>query len=146
MNQFNVVYDDVTLSNLYGELTVRPTDAWKVYLKGNYYSYVTQVNEDRPWNKPKFDISLQARYNLGDKILAEAGVFVIGSRYYENFDLTSEEKLPLTFDLNLGLEYRYSTLLSFWARFNNLAAQTYYLYPNYPSFKFRVMLGFTYAL
>ena len=146
MNQFSVVYDDVTLTNLYGELTVRPSNAWKFYLKGNYYSYVTQVNEDRPWNKPKFDISLQARYNLGDKILAEAGVFAIGSRYYENFDPVSEDKLPLTIDLNLGLEYRYSTLLSFWAKFNNIAAQTYYLYPQYPSFRFRLMLGFTYAL
>lgn len=145
-NQFTVVYDDVTLSNLYGELTYRPADAWKVYLKGNYYSYVTQVDLDRPWNKPKFDLSLQARYNLGDKILAEGGIFAIGSRYYENFDPTSEDKLPLTIDLNLGLEYRYSTLLSFWARFNNMAAQTYYLYPNYPSFRFRLMLGFTYAL
>ncbi len=146
MNQFTVVYDDVTLTNLYGELTVRPSEAWKVYLKGNYYSYVTQVNQDRPWNKPKFDLSLQARYNMGNKILAEAGVFAIGSRYYENFDPTSEEKLPLTIDLNLGLEYRYSTLLSFWARFNNIAAQKYFLYHNYPSFRFRLMLGLTYAL
>ena len=52
----------------------------------------------------------------------------------------------MTIDANLGLEYRYSKLLSFWARFNNLAAQKYYLYNNYPSYRFRVMLGFTYAL
>lgn len=146
LNQFTVVYDDVTLTNLYGELTLRPSDAWKVYLKGNYYKYVTMVNEDRPWNKPRFDVSLQARYNLGDKILAEAGIFAIGSRYYENYDLTSEETLPMVLDLNLGLEYRYSTLLSFWARFNNIAAQKYFLYHNYPSFRFRLMLGFNYAL
>ena len=58
----------------------------------------------------------------------------------------TEDTLPLTFDANLGLEYRYSKLLSFWARFNNLAAQRYYLYNNYPSYRFRVMLGLTYAL
>ena len=45
-----------------------------------------------------------------------------------------EETLPLTIDANLGIEYRYSKLLSFWARFNNLAAQNYYLYHNYPSY------------
>jgi len=146
MNQFNVVYDDVTLGTLHGELTLQPGDSWKVFLKGNYYSYITMVNEDHPWNKAKFDISLQARYNMGDKIILNAGIYTIGSRYYENYNLSLDETLPLTFDLNLGMEYRYSKLLSLWVRFNNMAAQTYYLYNQYPSFKFRVMLGFSYAL
>jgi len=146
MNQFRVVYDDVTLGTLHGELTVEPNDSWKVFLQGNYYSYITMVNEEHPWNKPEFDISLQARYNMGDKIILNAGIYTIGSRYYENYNLALEETLPLTFDLNLGMEYRYSKLLSFWVRFNNMAAQTYYLYNQYPSYKFRVMLGFSYAL
>jgi len=146
MNQFNVVYDDVTLGTLHGELTLQPGDSWKVFLKGNYYSYITMVNEDHPWNKAKFDISLQARYNMGDKIILNAGIYTIGSRYYENYNLALEETLPLTFDLNLGMEYRYSKLLSLWVRFNNMAAQSYYLYNQYPSFKFRAMLGFSYAL
>ena len=146
MNQFTVVYDDVTLGTLHGELTLQPGDSWKVFLKGNYYSYITMVNEDHPWNKAKFDISLQARYNMGDKIILNAGIYTIGSRYYENYNLALEETLPLTFDLNLGMEYRYSKLLSFWVRFNNMAAQSYYLYHQYPSFKFRAMLGFSYAL
>jgi hypothetical protein len=104
------------------------------------------VNEDHPWNKPKFDLSLQARYNMGDKILVNAGVYAIGARYFENYIPTTEETLPLAIDVNLGLEYRYSTLLSFWARINNLAAQKYFLYHNYPAYKFRMMLGFSYAL
>lgn len=146
MNQFTVVYDDITLAKLHGELTVRPSDPWKVYLKGTYYSYVTMVSEDQPWNKPEFDISLQTRYNMGDKILVDAGIYAIGARYYENFNPVMEETLPLAIDANLGIEYRYSTLLSFWARINNLAAQKYYLYNNYPSYKLRMMLGLTYAL
>ena len=104
------------------------------------------VSLDQPWNKPKFDISLQARYNMADKIILNVGFYTIGARYYENFDPSLEETLPLTFDANLGLEYRYSKLLSFWARFNNLAAQKYYLYNQYPAYRFRVMLGFKYAL
>jgi hypothetical protein len=146
MNQFRVVYDDVTLGTLHGELTVEPNDSWKVFLQGNYYSYITMVNEEHPWNKPEFDISLQARYNMGDKIILNAGIYTIGSRYYENYNFSLDATLPLTFDLNLGMEYRYSKLLSFWVRFNNMAAQTYYLYNQYPSYKFRAMLGFSYAL
>jgi hypothetical protein len=146
MNQFTVVYDDITLGTLHGELAIRPGDSWKVFLKGNYYSYITMVKEDRPWNKPEFDISLQLRYNMGDKIILDAGFYTIGSRYFENHNPAEEETLPLTFDLNLGAEYRYSKLLSFWVKFNNMAAQSYYLYNQYPSYKFRAMLGFSYAL
>ncbi len=146
MNQFRVVYDDITLAQLHGELTIRPDEDWKFFLQGNYYNYLSLVSLERPWNKPGFDIRFQARYNMGDKILIDAGVYAIGSRYYENYDPGTEATLPLTIDANLGLEYRYSKLLSFWLRLNNLAAQKYYLYPQYPSYRFRVMLGFTYAL
>ena len=144
-NQFTVVYDDITLLRLHGEFTIRPADSWKIFLKGNYYNY-TLVREDHPWNKPSFDLSLQARYNMSDKILINMGLYTIGARYYENFSDLSDETLPLTVDANLGIEYRYSKLLSFWIRFNNLAAQRYFLYAHYPSYRFRVMLGFTYAL
>jgi hypothetical protein len=146
MNQFTVVYDDITLGRLHGELAIRPNDSWKVFLKGNYYSYITLVKEDHPWNKPEFDVSFQARYNMGDKIILDAGIYTIGSRYFENYNAAEEETLPLTFDLNLGMEYRYSKLLSFWVKFNNMTGQSYYLYHQYPSYKFRVMGGFSYAL
>lgn len=83
---------------------------------------------------------------MGEKIIVNMGVYTIGKRFYEDFDSRVEEALPLTFDANLGTEYRYSKLLSFWMRINNIAAQRYYLYNQYPSYRFRVMLGFTYAL
>ena len=146
LNQFVVVYDDVTLGTLHGELTVRPSDSWKFFLKGNYHNYLTMVREDHPWNKPLFDLSLQARYSMRDKIILTAGIYTIGERYFENYDPVLEETLPLAVDVNLGLEYRYSKLLSFWVRFNNLAAQPYYLYHQYPAYRFRAMVGFSYAL
>lgn len=157
-NQFSVVYSDITLLRLHGELTVRPSEDWKIFLKANYYKYTLSTmtladgsvrnlrNDDHPWNKPSFDVSLQARYNMGEKIIVNMGVYTIGKRFYEDFDSRVEEALPLTFDANLGTEYRYSKLLSFWMRINNIAAQRYYLYNQYPSYRFRVMLGFTYAL
>jgi len=146
MNQFNVIYDDLTMINVHGEFTIRPADSWKIFLKGNYYSYLL-VREEHPWNQPEFNISLQLRYNMGDKILFNSGIYAIGPRYYKVFEPGADPgKLALTVDANLGVEYRYSKLLSFWARINNLAAQRYYLYNHYPSYGFRVMLGLTYAL
>ena len=150
-NQFSVIYDDLTLLNLKGEFTVRPSDSWKIFLKGNYYSY-SMVREDYAWHKPDFDANLQVRYNMSEKFIIDGGIFFIGPRYFKNIDIggaipvITSDKLPATFDLNLGVEYRYSTLLSFWVKLNNAAAQKYYHYSQYPSFRFRFMAGFSYAL
>jgi len=146
MNQFGVVYDDLTMIKVHGEFTIRPSDPWKIFLKGNYYNYL-MVREEHPWHHPDFDISLQLRYNMSDKILFNSGIFAIGPRYFKVFQPGADPgRLPLTIDANLGVEYRYSKLLSFWATINNLAAQKYYIYNQYPSYRFRVMLGLTYAL
>ncbi len=145
-NQFTVRYDDMSVINVYGELNIAPLESVKVFLKGNYYNY-QMSREIHAWYMPSFDAGLQARYNLGDKIEADAGIFVIGPRYYPAIGLlTGPGKLNTTIDLNLGAEYRYTKLLSFWVKFNNMTAQPYYLYYNYPSYRFRVMLGFTYGL
>jgi hypothetical protein len=145
-NQFVVRYDDMTVMNVYGELNIAPTESLRVFLKGNFYDY-QMTREREAWYKPGFDASLQARYNIGDKILADAGLFVIGPRYYPSLvEGGDPEKLNTTVDLNLGAEYRYTKMLSFWAKFNNITAQPYYLWNNYPSYRFRLMLGFTYAM
>jgi len=146
-NQFTVIYDDYTALNLHAELNIAPTASLRVFLKGNYFNY-QMSRVEYPWYKSDFDVSLQARYNLGDKILADAGLFMVGPRYYPGKDPaeTSPGKINTTIDLNLGLEYRYTRLISFWAKFNNMTAQPYYMWDNYPSYRFRVMLGFTYGL
>ncbi|MCA1747461.1 MAG: hypothetical protein LC655_07165, partial [Bacteroidales bacterium] len=145
-NQFTVRYDDMTVLNVYGELNIAPTESLRVFLKGNYYDYQT-AREDYAWYKPAFDASIQTRYNIGDKILIDAGLFVIGPRYYPSVvEGGDPEKLNTTIDLNLGIEYRYTKLLSFWTRFNNISAQPYYMWNNYPSYRFRLMAGFTYGM
>lgn len=145
-NQFTVLYDDMTVLKMNGELNIAPTASLKVLLNGNYYNY-QMVREDHAWYQPAFDVSIQARYNIGDKILADAGAFVVGPRYYPSLTEGGDPgRLNTTVDINLGLEYRYTKLLSFWAKFNNMTAQPYYIWKNYPSYRFRFMLGFTYAL
>jgi hypothetical protein len=145
-NQFDVVYDDMSVLNVYGELNIAPTASLRVFVKGNYYNYQLS-REEYPWYKPNFDATVQARYNLGDKIMADAGLIILGPRYYPAIGSMSEPgKLASTVDLNLGVEYRYTKLLSFWAKFDNVTAQSYYMWYNYPSFRFRLMLGFTYGL
>ena len=60
---------------------------------------------------------------------------------------TSETiEMPVHFNLNLNAEYRYSKILSFWTRINNIAIKEYYEWAYYPTHGFLFMLGFTYSL
>ncbi|MFC2089428.1 hypothetical protein ACFLT1_01530 [Bacteroidota bacterium] len=145
-NQFEVLYDDYTVINLHGEFNILPISSLQILLKGNYF-YYQMTREQYPWYQPAFDVNLRAMYNLGDKILADAALFVIGPRYYPSLVSGGVPgELGTTVDLNLGVEYRYTKLLSFWARLDNIIAQPYYMWYNYPSYRFRFMLGFTYGL
>jgi outer membrane receptor protein involved in Fe transport len=47
-------------------------------------------------------------------------------------------------DMNLEAEYRYSKMLSFFARFNNIANQRYYRWERYPTQKLSFMIGLTF--
>ena len=48
-------------------------------------------------------------------------------------------------DFNLGIEYRYTKMLSFFAKFNNIANMRYYRWERYPSQRFNLMIGLTFV-
>jgi len=54
--------------------------------------------------------------------------------------------MPAHLNLNLSAEYRYSKILSFWTKLNNIANNRYYEWAYYQSQGFLFMLGFTYSL
>ena len=48
-------------------------------------------------------------------------------------------------DINIEAEYRYSKMLSFFARVNNIANQRYYRWERYPSQRFNFMIGLSFV-
>ncbi len=145
-NQFSVVYDDVELLNYFGEIGADISDRLNLLARVNYNSYSMKLQE-HPWHRPVLDMRFSANYNLGDKILLNADVFYLGSRYAKSYGNDGEifEMEGIT-DYNIGLEYRYSNILSGFLRFNNLSNAKYYKWNNYPVQGFSVKAGFTYSL
>lgn len=146
-NRFDVVYDDITRIRLLGEVSYKSSEKLFVSLKGNYYHYQME-NEQQPWHMPTYNLSFNARYTLQDKIIADINVFGIGTRYAKEFDSAGEtidKELQGIIDLNFGLEYRLSKVFSAFARFNNISSVKYYKWNNYPTHRFNVMLGLTYS-
>ncbi len=153
-NQFTVVYDKVKYSRVIAEFSFHYKDKFNAMLRGKYNNYFLE-NETEPWHKPNLEISLSADYNMQDKIRVKAELFTTSKTYARTFETVVSNnttaitevpvKLDGLFDLNLGLEYRYSKLLSGFINFNNILGQRYYRWYNYPSYRFNVMLGITYS-
>ena len=126
-------------------------------IEGTSVAGVTYVDPgraaDQAWHKPGLEVSLGVNYNMQDKIFARAELFTRGKMYAKTYEydvMTGDmemkaEELKAMVDLNLGLEYRYSGVLSGFLNLNNILGQRYYHWYNYPSYRFNLLLGVTYS-
>jgi hypothetical protein len=147
-NFFRPLYDNVEVLNVHGEMGGQITELLSFNSEANYYRY-TLTRERYAWNKPDWDAAIGLKYNLRNKIIAGLDLTAIGERKFLVTDKTVE-RAPLTtpahFNINLSAEYRYTKILSFWVRLNNISVNRYYEWAFYPSQRFMGMVGFTYSL
>jgi len=145
---FNTLYDDASLWNLHGELQFQSSEKIKLIAKGDYNKY-SMKNELKPWQKPMWQTTLTANYNLKNKIIATADIFLYGKRSAKVVkadslvSIFSVQEMKAIVDVNIGLEYRYSKKLSGFVKFNNLGFRRYSIWNNYPSQKFNFLAGIT---
>jgi hypothetical protein len=149
-NFFLPVVDDAEVLKIHGEMTGQITDKLSYIGNANWYRY-TLTDLKYPWNKPDWDGKLGIEYNLRDKILAGLSLTALGKRHVSTTfpthpEFEYETQYPAHFNLNLSAEYRYSKILSFWVKFNNIAYNKYYEWAFYPTHRFLFMGGFTYNL
>jgi hypothetical protein len=151
-NYFLPLADDAELFKVHGEMTGQITDKISYIGNANWYKYTLTYNK-YPWNKPSWDGRIGVKYNLRDKILAGVELTALGKRKLSStvFDISLPASTvifdtPLHFNLNLSAEYRYTKIMSFWFKINNIAFDKYYEWAYYPSQRFLCMVGFTYSL
>lgn len=156
-NYFAPIADDVELLNVHAEMSGAITDKLSFNAAANINKY-TLSRFDFAWNKPNWDGKLGLKYNLRDKIIGGMEVSLQGKRKMivngQNLSVLSlppaeypsEFNMPAHFNLNLSAEYRYSKILSFWTKLDNISNERYYEWVYYPSQGFLFMLGFTYSL
>jgi len=147
MNTFNLVYDDATVMNFHGELGIMKLEKVKCTIKADYFSYNVK-NLPQAWHKPSMQTGLNVWYSMQDKIILNFDLFFVGERKAQSFlvDTTTTAKLKGYLDANLGIEYRYTKILSAFVRFNNIAAQNYAYWNLYAVQRFNLLFGVTYAL
>ncbi len=145
-NQFGIVYDDLTLVKLSGEVYCDPLKYVHFMIQANLFSYTPDM-QAKAWHKPAFDLTLNTQYTLKEKILFSLNIVAMGTRYAKPYvDADPPVKLDPILDINLGIEYRYSKILSAFLNFYNLTSSRYYYWNQYPAQKLNLMIGFTYKL
>ena len=145
-NKFNILYDGGSVLDLHAELSYRNSEKMTVGLTFDQYSY-NMNTQQKAWHKPANETKLWAKYNLQDKIIVNAALFFRGMQYAPTFtnNIVTAQPINGYADINLGAEYRYSKVLSFFANLNNLGFAKYYQWYNYPSERLNVLGGLTYA-
>lgn len=146
------------LITIHGELTGMISDKIDFRASGNFYKYSFPRDdsevEKHAWNKPDWDMKLRLNYNLRDKIIAGIELTALGKRKLMVNKSTSGWMslnpviidMPEHVNLSLNAEYRYTRILSFWAKINNISDKRYYEWAFYPSQMFNFLVGFTYSL
>ncbi len=152
-NYFMITPDDAEVLNFHGEISGKFSKRMSFSTSANYYKYTLSANE-YAWNKPDWDGRFGLFYNLRDKIIAGAEVTALGRRKLMVSKsptgwMTLEPQVveqPVHVNLGLSAEYRYTRILSFWIKVDNVSWNRYYEWAYYPSQMFNFMAGFSYSL
>lgn len=150
-NQFKVTYTDMTLSRLEASVTYQWREKIKFDLVGQLFSYQTNL-APFAWNLPIYAVKFRGHYNLFDKFNINADLNLLGGRKMREFgpgtgieqtDLMYHSNMGILADVNLSVEYRYNARVSGFIQLNNLAAQQYLRWMNYPVYGFQIVGGAT---
>jgi hypothetical protein len=148
-NQFQTIYDTLNRAVLEGSVYFQDGEKLKIEGIGKYYSYLL-LNNSYAWHQPLISIGMRGRYNLYEKLIIQADFNLYGGRkalvYADGVDVTIEndqfiKKLKDIYDFNLSIEYLYNKRVSAFIQFNNVAAQNYQRWHNYPVQGFQALGG-----
>lgn len=146
-NRFTLVHDDGTV--LRARLEAQYHTAEHILIKA-YAEYETwSLDElDHAYHMPDLKFGADAMYQIQNKIILRANVAARGKQFALTVDESDQYhsiELNGFADVSFGVEYRYTKLLSGFINFNNITNTRYYMWNNYPSYRFNLMGGVSYS-
>lgn len=151
LNRFTVVYYDGSVTKFRAEAEYLIAERLRVKAYAGLEKW--SLNGDaEPWHRPGSEFGADASYDLQKKIIAKAGFSAYGKQSaripvaeQERVSEFVTETLKGYADIHLGVEYRYTKLLSAFLNFSNVTGTRYYQWYNYPAYRFRVLGGISYS-
>jgi hypothetical protein len=140
---YSTAYFHCTQLNIHAEARYDHRGKTGLWLKTDYFSYDVPEGQ-QPWFRPQVRLTAGGHHTLAEKIYLSSEVYYTGSRPALTIDGEGTD-LKAYVDANLGVDYRYSKVLSVFVRLNNLTAAGYETWYRYPSYRFNAMAGLTYS-
>jgi hypothetical protein len=153
LNKFSVIYDSMNIMTIEGSLSYQLNEKLKIDGIGRFFSYET-TNQAYAWNLPQLQFKVRGNYVLNNKFIFNLDVTLETGRKGLVYDSTiagvitenNQFAAPLnTFaDINLSTEYKFNKMITGFIQLNNMAAQRYLRWYNYPLTGFQIMGGATF--
>lgn len=143
-NSFGLVYDDLNILNIFGELKVEVSNTFMLGASANFYSYSLDTQPEA-WNLPELEASIFSNFDITEKIYGGVSLFFVGERK-DLLTISNTQVITLDsfFDANVNLGYRVNDRLSIFARGSNLLGNNYEKWQNFPVQGIQGLLGATY--
>ena len=108
------------------------------------------TDNEKAWHRPGSTFGAEASYDIQKKIIVKAGFTTYGKQYArlpepDRADGYLTKTMKGYTDINLGVEYRYTKVLSGFVNISNLTGSRYYRWYNYPGYRFQIMGGVSYS-
>ena len=144
-NKFTVVYDNITVFNINSEIQWRTSEKVTLLAVANWNQYST--NQIEAWHRPTLDAKFSVYYNISNKIITHLDIFAFDKMYARTFNKGVAEASTINgmVDFNMGIEYRINKIFSAFVNLNNFGTTQYYNFYNYPTQRFNMLAGLTYA-
>lgn len=139
-NSFDVVYDDVNVFSLKGNMNITLTKQLSLGGIAIFNSYDLDT-ENKAWNLPNVEIETYVNYKL-DKWFAQGGVNIVGGR--EDVVETREVDVDGLLDVNVKGGYKINRRLNAHVNFYNLLNSKYESFVNYKVQGFQATAGLSY--
>ena len=154
-NMQGVLYDDLRVAKVKGEIEVLGGKKWNAKVGGSYSYFET--NQQYAWQLPNLQFSAEASYNLNSKFKFNFQGVYFGERWAKSvLPVTGRDAAVQTYlyyvykmkafvDVNLRTTYTYNERLSAYIQLNNILAQKYAIYSGIPTQRFFAALGASYS-
>lgn len=141
VRSYKVVYDGPSSSetNINLNYSHQSSEKFKIYSSFDYYIYKTDTIREA-WNKPTSIFRLGTNYNIANKFLIDAQLYSYSKMKTQEANGTIGN-IKGGVDLNLGIDYRYSKIISVYLNLNNVLNYKREQFNYYSGLGFQAMLG-----
>ncbi len=155
--KFDVIYDkgQSKVTGFNGELDFKATDDVNIFGRVEFKDYKMNT-EAEAWNLPKFLLTAGTAIHINNKVSITGSLLIRGSAYDRPFgvvagplglpsnsaaELTANRAISSFADLNGGVEYKVTPIITVFAQANNILNSGYKSWVYYPNYGFNIFGG-----